>query len=68
MDNLSELTQAAQLAVANTQRRDALILEARLDDYQWGAIAAAAGLSIVAVQNTAKRLNGGVMPKPRKEP
>lgn len=65
MDNLSELTQASRLAVANAKRRDALILEARLAGYPWTEIQTAAEMSLAAVRETAKRLNGGVMPKPK---
>lgn len=67
MESLADLKAAADTARANEALRNERIVAARVDGWPWAKIAEAAGLTPMGVQNIARRLNGGQLPKPRQQ-
>lgn len=63
--NLEELREAGNTAAHATQKRNELILQARLDGWPWATIADMTGLTVNGVEKIAERMNNGIRPVPR---
>ncbi len=62
---LQELHIASKLIAAETEKRNALIVQARIDGWPWTTIAEIAGLSLSGVQKIARLANNGKPPVPK---
>lgn len=64
-NELQPLHESSKLIAAETEKRNALIVSARIAGWPWPTIAEAAGLSLSGVQKIARLANGGTLPVPR---
>lgn len=62
---LQQLHIASKTVARETEIRNELILQARLDGWPWATIAEATGLTINGVEKIARRMNGGIKPIPK---
>jgi DNA-directed RNA polymerase specialized sigma24 family protein len=62
---LDELREVADALREATDTRNKLIVELRVDGYEWTRIADATGLSLAGVYKIARMKNGGSLPIPR---
>lgn len=62
---LQQLHNASKTVARETEIRNQLILEARLNGWPWAIIAEATGLTINGVEKIARRVNGGNKPIPK---
>lgn len=62
---LQQLHIASKTVARETEVRNALILQARIDGWPWATIAEATGLTINGVEKIARRVNGGIKPIPK---